>query len=117
MNQLWKLIWKRNFKFSLQIMRYEQKEKTQQQTFKSKSIPDSGIEPGTSRISVESVTSGHTRQLNTQQFIVVKLFICFNVKGQSINKQSQLCTSHLSTKLFYVICMYNYIWQFFIFTG
>jgi len=78
------------------------KKKNTTKTQQSKFIPDSGIEPGTFRISVESVTSGRTRQLNTQHFIVA---ICFNVRGQSINKQSQLCAPNLSTKLFYVICM------------
>ena len=46
--------------------------------------------------------------------IKVKLLNCFTIKGQNINKQSQICRTHFFCNMF--TFMDNY-WQFLMFMG
>ena len=57
-----------------------------------KSLLEPGIEPGTSRPPVWSVTSWPPRQLYVS--IEVKLFKWFNVKCHNLNQQCQICRPH-----------------------
>jgi len=79
----------------------DEKVKTQQQQNKQankKSLPEPGIEPGTSSIPARCVTLRPRRQLNV--LTQVKLLICFNVMGRNINKQSQICWPHFFNEVF-----------------
>jgi len=66
------------------------KSQQQQKSLHKQSMPEAGIEPGTSSTVVWSLATRSPCQLNVS--IEIELFNCFNVMGR--NKQSQICGSH-----------------------
>jgi len=83
------------------------------------SLPEPGIEPGTSSTEVRCVTSGLSSQLKVS--IVVKLFYFFNAMGRNVNTLCRICVVHVVNKLLFFFCIIltckDYISQFLIFTG
>jgi len=68
--------------------------KANNRTFKP--LPQTGIEPGTSRTQSGCVTFAPPSQLRVT--IEVKLFNCFDAMGRNVNKQSRICGPHIFNK-------------------
>ena len=92
----------------------QQQQKLQNKKSNIKSLPEPGIEPGTSCIAVWCVTSRPPRQLNIS--IEVQLFDCFVIMPRSKHKQtSQICGPHIFNKVVFAVLFLNsftnmYVW-------
>ena len=66
-----------------------------------KTLPEPGIEPGTSCTQSGCVTTAPPSQLRVS--IVIKLFNCFDAMGQNVNKQSRICGPHIFNKFIFSV--------------
>jgi len=79
--------------------------KTKQTDTQKKTLPEAGIEPGTSSTQSGCVTSAPPSPLRVT--IVVKLFKFFDVMVRNVNKQSRICGPHIFNKVIFVCYFLN----------
>jgi len=97
------------------------KKTTSKEKANKTSLPEPGLEPGTSRTPVRCVTSTcvctEPRQQNAST--EDKLCNCLIIMGRNVNNSNQNCGRHFFNYVDFfcnIFCMNNYICQFLIFT-